>query len=183
MIHPYGKLGMTLHLIAALALVLCSLNAVAGGEQWVPQLEGRVTDTANVLPLADRDRLAQMLARYEQETTHQFAVLIVPNLSGESIESLSLRVANAWGLGQKGLNNGVLVTVAVEERQVRIEVGLGMEGYITHAMAQSAINTVIVPAFRQGNYAGGLQSGLERLMTEGRRFVVTPADMQRAKAQ
>jgi uncharacterized protein len=178
---PPRSLGTMFHLITALALVLLPSSAIADGERPVPPLEGRITDTARVLLPSDRDRLANMLARYEYETTHQIAVLIVPRLSGESIEAFSLRVANAWGLGQKGLNNGVLVAVAIEERAVRIEVGLGIRRYISDAMAQSIIDSAIVPGFRRGDYAGGLQSGLERLMKEGRRFVVTPADLERAK--
>ncbi len=175
------KLRAQWHFIAALALFLCSLFAVAADYQWIPRLEGWVTDVANVLSVADRDRLAKMLSRYEQETSHQFAVLVIPTLSEESIESFSLRVAKAWALGQKGLNNGILVTLAMKERKVRIELGLGMERYITNATAQSTISNAMVPAFRKGDYAGGLQAGLEQLMKEGRRFVVTPADLQRAK--
>ena len=124
-----------------------------------------------------------MLEGYEQETSHQLAVLVITTLSEESIDSFSLRVANVWGLGQKGLNNGILVTLAIKERRVRIALGFGMEKYITNAMAQSIINNAMVPAFRKGDYLGGLQAGLELLMKQGRQFVVTPEDLQRAKEQ
>lgn len=177
----YDKLRASWRFVAAVALFLLSLLVVAADSQWTPRLEGRVTDVANVLSVADRDRLTETLARYEQETSHQFAVLIIPTLSGESIESLSLRVANAWGLGQKGLDNGILVTLVMKERWVRIELGLGMEKYITNATALSIISNAMVPAFREGDYGGGLQAGLEQLMNEGRQFVVTPVDLQRAK--
>lgn len=156
---------------------------VAADYQWTPRLERRVTDVANVLSISDRNRLAKMLELYEQETSHQLAVLVITTLSEESIDSFSLRVANAWGLGQKGLNNGILVTLAIKERKVRIELGLGMEKYITNAAAQSIISNAMVPAFRKGDYSGGLQAGLEFLMKQGRQFVVTPADLQRAKEQ
>jgi len=122
-----------------------------------------------------------MLEGYEQETSHQLAVLVITTLSEESIDSFSLRVANVWGLGQKGLNNGILVTLAIKERRVRIALGFGMEKYITNAMAQSIINNAMVPAFRKGDYLGGLQAGLELLMKQGRQFVVTQDDLQRAK--
>jgi len=121
------------------------------------------------------------LANYERETSHQIGVLLIPTLSGESIESFSLRVANSWKLGQKGLDNGILVTLAMEERAVRIELGLGMERFISNAAAQSIIKNSMVPAFRRGDYAGGLHAGLEQLMSEGRRFVVTPAELQRGR--
>ena len=105
----------------------------------------------------------------------------MPTLSGEKIESFSLRVANSWKLGQKGLDNGILVTMAMKERAVRIELGAGMERFISNTTAQSIINNSMVPAFRKADYAGGLEAGLEQLMREGRRFVVTPAELQRAR--
>jgi uncharacterized protein len=167
----------------ALTIALLLLAPASGGaqEQPVPRLEGRVTDVARVLSEADRERVSELLARYERETSHQIGVLLVPTLSGENIESFSLRVANSWKLGQKGLDNGILVTMAMKERAVRIELGAGMERFISNATAQSIINNSMVPAFRKGDYAGGLQAGLEQLMREGRRFVVTPAEPQRAR--
>ena len=179
--NHYDKLRAPWQFLAAIALFLCSLLVVAADYQWTPRLEGRVTDKANVLSISDRDRLTKMLERYEQETSHQLAVLVITTLSEESIESFSLRVANAWGLGQKSLNNGILVTLAIKERRVRIGLGLGMEKYITNATAQSIISNAMVPTFRKGDYSGGLQAGLELLMKQGRQFVVTPADLQRAK--
>ena len=140
-----------------------------------------MTDVANVLSDAERNRLADRLARYERETSHQIAVLLIPTLSGERIESFSRRVANSWKLGREGLDNGVLVTLAMKERAVRIEVGLGMERFISNATALSIINTSMVPAFRKGDYGGGLEAGLEQLMREGRRFVVAPADAERTR--
>lgn len=141
---------------------------------WVPPLEGRVTDLADVLSPAERDRLERMLAGYEEETSHQIAVLLVSTLAGEDIDAFSLRVANTWGLGQKGIDNGVLVTLAMKERAVRIELGFGMEKYISNETAKSIIDGVMLPAFRKGDYAGGLEAGLEQLMGLGRRFVVPP---------
>ena len=177
------KLSTPWHTVAAIALYLCSVLVMAADIKWTPRLEGRVTDGANVLSVADRDRLSKVLARYEQESHHQIAVLIIPTLSEESIESFSLRVAKAWGLGQKNLDNGILVTLAIKERKVRIEIGLGMAKYISDATAQSIIANHMVPAFRNGEYAIGLQAGLEQLMKEGRQFVITPADIRRPKGK
>jgi uncharacterized protein len=167
--------------LLAFVMVLAPGAAHAAELEPVPRLEGRVTDIANVLSAADRERLAGILARYEQETFHQLAILTVPTLSGESIESFSLRVANSWGLGQKGLDNGVLIVLAIRERQVRIELGLGMQKFVSNATAQSLVNTAMVPYFRKADYAGGLESGLDQLMREARAFVVAPADVQRSK--
>ena len=176
---------LTIHwqLAFAAALFLFAPFIAAADRQPVPRLEGRVTDVARVLSEADRERLNSLLARYERETSHQIGVLLIPSLSGETIESFSLRVANSWKLGQKGLDNGILVTMAMKERAVRIELGVGMERFISNATAQSIISSSMVPAFRKGDYAGGLQAGLEQLMSEGRRFVVPPAERQRAGKQ
>lgn len=169
-----GFLRVPWHVIAGTVLFLCALSVVACDYKSTPPLEGRITDLANLLSVIDRDRLTHMLASYEEETSHQLAVLVIPTLSGESIESYSLRVAKAWGLGQKDLNNGILITLAMKEKKVRIELGLGMEKYITNATVQAIISNAMVPAFRKGDYAGGLQAGLEQVMKEGRRFVVGP---------
>jgi len=166
------------HAAFAVALFLFASFGSAAGDQWTPRLEGRVTDVANALSNAERNRLADQLARYERETSHQIAVLLIPTLSGERIESFSRRVANSWKLGREGLDNGILVTLAMKERAVRIEVGLGMERFISNATALSIINTSMVPAFRKGDYGGGLEAGLEQLMREGRRFIVSPVDAE-----
>lgn len=172
---------MPRYVIVVCIFFFCCTVLEAAEYQSIPKLEGRVNDVANVLSISDRERLASMLARYERETFHQIAVLTIPALSDESIEAFSLRVANAWRLGQKGLDNGILVTLAMSERELRIELGLSMEKFITNATAQSIITSSMLPAFRTGDYAGGLKAGLEQLMLEGRKFVVTPADVQRFK--
>lgn len=139
---------------------------------WVPALEGRVTDLTGTLAAPDRERLEAMLARYEDETTHQLAILLVPTLSGEAIEDFSLRVANAWGLGRKDVDNGILVTLSMGDRQARIELGYGMNRYISNEAAKAIIDQYMTPAFGRGDYVGGLEAGLNPLMNEGRRFVV-----------
>jgi uncharacterized protein len=167
----YFYSAISTFLKVTLVLSLCAF-AHAADYISVPTLQGRVTDLANVLSIQDRERLSKMLAAYEQETQHQLAVLIVPTLSGEAIESFSLRVANTWKLGHKGVNNGILVTLAISDRKTRIELGLGMEPYISNATAASIISRSMIPAFRRGDYAEGLDAGLIELMKEGRKFVV-----------
>jgi uncharacterized protein len=142
----------------------------------VPALKGRVNDTAAVLTASERERLSDLLANYERETHHQLAVLTIPSLAGEPLEAYSLRVANTWGLGLKGYDDGILVMLAMKECKIRIELGKGMERYISKAQAKAIIDESVVPAFRKGDWAGGLQNGLQRLMTDARRYVVNPSD-------
>lgn len=136
----------------------------------IPQLSGRVVDTVNLLLPADQERLSKLSQAYEQETGHQIAVLIVPTLGGETIESFCLRTANKWRLGRKGIDDGILVCLAPNERQVRIELGIGMNRYISNEDAKEIIDTKMTPFFRIRNFPEGLERGLERLMEEGRRL-------------
>ena len=166
---------------ARIALYTCivALTAALGvgaivvlERDWVPQLNGRVNDSAGVLTVTDRQRITGTLEQYERETHHQIAVLMIASLGGEKIEALSLRTANAWRLGNKGLDDGILVTLAMKERRARIEVGKGMQRFISDADAKRILDTEMTPLFSRGDIAGGLERGLEQLMDEGRRFVV-----------
>jgi uncharacterized protein len=163
--------------LVVLALVWIGRSNAAYA-QAVPHLEGRVTDTAGVLTVADRARLSNLLADYEDETHHQLAVLTITSLSGEPLETYALRVANAWGLGYRGVDNGILIVLAMKERRVRIELGKGMERYISDAEAKATIADTMAPAFAKGDFAGGLERGLKRLMADARSFVVTPSELQ-----
>jgi uncharacterized protein len=125
--------------------------------------------------------LTHLLSEYENETHHQIVVLTVPTLNGETIESFSLRTMNAWRIGLKGWNDGIAVTLAMKERQVRVELGKGMERYISNAMAQEVIDRDMVPAFRRRDFAGGVQTGLRTLMEEARKYqVVLPPSPARS---
>ena len=139
----------------------------------VPEPEGYVTDVAGVLAADDRASLTAMLAAYAGETRHTIGVLTVDTLGGETIEAFSLRVANTWKLGLKGWNDGILVTLALQERRTRIELGTGMEAYITNEQAHAILDEAMLPAFRQGDYAGGLRAGLARLMELARKYRIT----------
>jgi uncharacterized protein len=153
-----------------MALVL--LVSVANAAE-VPRLVGLVNDYAHVLPAAERADLEKALRAYEAQTTHQVAVLTVQSLHGESIEDFSLRVASAWGLGQKGLDNGVLVTLAPDERAVRIELGRGMNKYVSDGTAKRIIDETMIPAFRVGDMKGGLRKGVERLLEACRAYKIS----------
>jgi uncharacterized protein len=98
--------------------------------------------------------------------------LTIASLGGEKIEALSLKTANAWRLGNKGFDDGILVILAMKEHRARIEVGKGMQRFISDADAKRTLDTEMTPPFSRGDIAGGLERGLEQLMDEGRRFVV-----------
>lgn len=144
---------------------LWAVPAGAGIEPLVPipALSARVTDAAGLLSAEERQGLEQRLARIETEHGAQLAVLIVPTIAPESIEAYSLRVVEAWRLGRRGVDDGVLILVVVKERGLRIEVGRGLEGAIPDAVAKRLIAEVIAPRFAERDYVGGLTSGIERI--------------------
>jgi uncharacterized protein len=143
--------------------------AIDAGMIPVPALNGRVNDTANMLSIEDQERLVKLLRNYEKETKHQIAALIVPTLGDEAIESFCLRTFNKWGLGRKGIDDGILVCMAMKERWVRVElgIGIGMERYISNAEAKEIIDAEMTPLFSKGDIGGGLERGLKRLMEAG----------------
>jgi uncharacterized protein len=162
-------------LLSALLLVSCLFGANAARTATlavVPPLQGRITDTAHLLSTSEVASLTALLADYERQTRHQIVILTVPTTGGETIESFSLRVANSWRLGLAGWNDGILVALAAQDHRIRIELGTGMEQYISNATAQTIIDKAMVPAFRMGDFAGGLRAGLLPLMDEARKFQI-----------
>jgi uncharacterized protein len=131
-----------------------------------------VTDLAGVLDPAAAARLESRLADFERETTHQIAVLTVPTLEGEPIETFALRVAESWQLGQAGADNGILVVVAPRDRRARIEVGYGLEGVVPDVVAKRVLEDVMFSHFRGGDFAGGIEAGVGALMQAARGEVV-----------
>ena len=130
----------------------------------VPPLRGRINDYAGLIP-ADRARaLEERLARFEAETGHQIAVLTIPSLKGDSLEDFSIRVAEAWKIGKKGFDNGAILLIARDDRKLRIEVGYGLEGVMPDAIASRIIREVITPRFRSGDYAGGIEAGVDAIL-------------------
>src|SRR4051812_39115728 len=114
-------------------LIACWLGAGIGWAQTYPQLTGRVVDQAGVIPADEKAQLEQLLAAHEAKTSNQVVVATVASLEGQSIEDYGVGLGRAWGIGQKGKNNGVILLVAPNERKVRIEVGYGLEGELTDA--------------------------------------------------
>jgi len=127
----------------------------------IPALTGRVVDTAGILSSAEESELARRLELIENETSVQIVVATIPSLEGAPIEDYSIRLAEAWKIGQAGLDNGAIVIVVPEERRVRIEVGYGLEAVIPDGMAGRIIRERMAPAFRDGDYYLGLLSAVE----------------------
>ncbi|AQS41961.1 MAG: Hypothetical protein BHV28_12770 [Candidatus Tokpelaia hoelldobleri] len=139
--------------------VLCQ-TGTAWAQVPLPQLVGRVVDNAAILDSATKAQLTATLAVWEQKTGDQLVVVTVPSLGFEDIESFANRLFRQWALGQARVNNGVLLVVAPNDRQVRIEVGYGLEGTLTDALSFVIINTWMLPAFRDGDYNKGVREGV-----------------------
>ena len=152
---------------AALALLLLATAPPAAAAVAVPQLTGPVVDPAGVIDARWEERLSDLsrAARAQNGGAGpQLQYLVVSTLEGEAIEDFSMRVAEAWKLGTKGKDDGVLVVVAVKDRKVRIEVGGGLEGGLTDAQSGRIIRSAIVPAFREGRYGEGLHAAGQQIL-------------------
>src|SRR5215813_716023 len=130
----------------------------------VPQLTGRVVDQTGTLSSGDIAQLTQKLADLQTRKGSQIAVLIVPTTDGEPIEQFSLRVAEAWKIGRKKVDDGALLVIAKNDRRLRIEVGYGLEGVLTDVTAKRIIDEVITPKFRSGDFASGISDGINKMI-------------------
>lgn len=133
---------------------------VAGALVPVPPLSRRVSDLTGTLTPAQQNVLEAALSALESDKGAQVAVLVVPTTEPESIEQFALRVAESWKLGRKGVDDGVLLLVAKDDRTLRIEVGYGLEGALPDAVCKQIIDDFIVPRFRAGDFHGGIETGL-----------------------
>jgi uncharacterized protein len=147
------------------ALLLLLLLAVPGAAalRIPPPPDRRVNDYAGALSAADRDRLEQSLIAREAGSRNQIVVAIFRSLEGESLEDYSIRLAQAWRIGQKGLDNGVIFLVFLDDRKMRLEVGYGLEGTLTDAISSSILRDVVAPRFREGRIADGIGAGLDAI--------------------
>ena len=146
-----------------LALLLCWTFA-ASADVAVPPLSGRVVDQTGTLSGSDIASLTQRLKDFEARKGSQIAVLIVPTTAPEAIEQYSIRVAEAWKIGRKKIDDGAILVVAKDDRKLRIEVGYGLEGALTDATARRIIDEIITPKYRSGDFAGGISDGVDRIM-------------------
>ncbi|MHB2210492.1 TPM domain-containing protein [Methylobacterium sp. CM6257] len=157
------RLALALAVIAA-CLAIYAVGALAA-DLTFPPLTGRVVDAAGILTPDQRGRLEAKLKAHEDKTSDQVVVATVPNLQGTTVEDYANRLFRDWKLGQAKTNNGVLLLVAPSERKVRIEVGYGLEGALTDALTKVIIATAITPRFKTGDYFGGLDAGVDGILS------------------
>ena len=150
--------------VALLALWAGLFAQWAQAELKFPALSGQVVDTAGMIDSDSKERLSQMLRAHEELTTEQIVVVTLPDLQGSTIEDFGYQLGRFWGIGQKGKDNGALLIVAKDERKVRIEVGYGLEDRLTDAQSSVIINQIITPAFKQGDFVGGISKGTEAIV-------------------
>ncbi len=146
------------------ALVVAGLAFCAHAEVAVPALASRVTDLTGTLTQDQAASLEQKLAAFEAKKGSQIAVLMLPSTQPEEIEQYSIRVAEAWKIGRKGTDDGVILVVAKNDRRLRIEVGYGLEGAIPDAVAKRIISETITPRFKAGDFYGGVSAGVDQLI-------------------
>jgi uncharacterized protein len=146
-----------------LALLVCWAFA-AFADVAVPPLSGRVVDQTGTLSSGDVASLTRTLRSLEARKGSQVAVLIVPTTAPETIEQFSIRVAEAWKIGRKKIDDGALLVIAKSDRKLRIEVGYGLEGALNDATAKRIIDEIITPRFRNGDFAGGISAGIDRIV-------------------
>ena len=160
-----SRLAGLLKIISGLALAL-SIGTAAWAQDVlpVPALTGRVVDQANVLSVADRAALEQKLAAFEAQAGPQIVLLLVATTLPEDITSYAQRVADSWKIGRRTVGDGLLMVVARDDRKLRIEVAKALEGAVPDLAARQIIDRAITPAFKRGDYAGGLNAGLDSLM-------------------
>jgi len=139
-------------LIALLSAALFLMLATTAPALDVPAFKGRVNDYADMISPGAERQLEAGLAELEKTDSTQVAVLTVPSLEGDSLEDFSIRVADAWKVGQKKADNGVILLVSKNDRKIRIEVGYGLEGVLTDVLAGQIVDRVISPNFKAGNF-------------------------------
>jgi uncharacterized protein len=148
---------------AGLALLLAAVAALA--LVAVPPLTGRVTDLTGTLSGGAVARIEAKLANFEAKKGSQIAVLIVPSTQPEDIQEFGIRVEDAWKLGRKGVDDGAYLIVAKNDRRVRIEVGYGLEGALSDAVANRIVDEAIAPHFKQGDFDGGIEAGVDKMIS------------------
>lgn len=158
-----STLSRGMRVAAAAALILTVLVPEAFALQ-VPPLRGRVNDTAGMLSPGAVRQLDILLQDFEQKDATQIVVLTVASLEGAALEEFSMRVAERWKIGQKGLDNGAILLISRADRKVRIEVGYGLEGRLTDLKAGRIIREVIVPEFRAGRFDRGVVNGVQAMI-------------------
>ncbi|HEY7409531.1 MAG TPA: TPM domain-containing protein [Vicinamibacteria bacterium] len=150
------------------ALLLARGAAAQSPAAPVPSPTGFFNDWAGVVPPAAADRLERKLREFDAQTSSQVVVAVFPELPSASLEDFTVRTAEAWKAGRKELDNGVVLFVFVADRRIRLEVGYGLEGALPDALARRIIDEQITPRFAKGDYAGGLEAGVDAVLAATR---------------
>ena len=164
MVNREWRFAICYSRFAAVLLLGCFVALRALAQVPVPALTSPVTDLTGTLSAEQQRALETRLLAFEREKGAQIAVLIVPTARPESIEQYSLRVAETWKLGRKGVDDGALLLVAKDDRELRIEVGYGLEGIMPDAIANRIVDDIIVPHFRSGDFYGGIDAGVSQMI-------------------
>jgi uncharacterized protein len=162
-VDPRSSASRILFCFLATVGLFMAVDAFAADQQAVPDLHARVTDRTGTLDAHQQEALDHQLAELEQRKGSQLAILLVPTTQPEEIEQYSIRVVDAWRLGRKKVDDGVLLIVAKDDHRVRIEVGRGLEGAIPDAAAARIIREYITPKFREGDFYGGIEDAVGAL--------------------
>jgi uncharacterized protein len=152
--------------LAAALLAFLVVAAPAWAAPKFPALTGRVVDDANILSAETKSDLTQKLAALESKTSRQLVVVTIPSLGGYEISDYGYQLGRTWGLGQKTLNNGILLIVAPTEHKTRIEVGYGLEPIVTDAFSSVVVQTQMLPQFRKGDFNAGVEAGTDALIQQ-----------------
>jgi len=165
-----------------LVAIVLLLNVSAFAQRAVPAHGGVwVHDEANVLSPGTVAQLEQILKAERDSTSNQIAILIVPSLEGEDIDGFGIRVAEAWKAGDQKKDNGVIFIVSIQDRKMRIETGLGLEGVLTDALSSRINRNEVAPQFRQGNYDAGVLAGTIAIIQAIKGTYVNESPPQRGK--
>ena len=155
---------MKMHYSARFLVAACGLLIAAQVSAFtIPPNDGFVTDAAGILSLDEEQLIEQTLKDYQKETSNEIAVLIVNTMDGDEIGDVAFEVGREWGVGTSENNNGILILVAYEDRKLFLATGYGLEGAVPDIVARGIIDKDITPEFKNGNYAAGIQSGIESL--------------------
>jgi len=176
---PRARPASTIRRLLGAGALLLALVAPARALD-VPYLSGRVVDLADLLPPAAEQATTARLDALEKATGAQVVVLTIPSLDGEALEDYAIRVAETWKLGRKGVDDGVLFLVARDDRALRIEVGYGLEAKLPDITTKRILDELVVPHFRAGDFAGGIEAGVAAIETVVRGGDPLPPPSQRA---
>ncbi len=179
------RAGMTQNIVLVLLILALTLILTPAAHALdVPKLTGYVNDYGSMISPQAKATLEQELLAFEQSDSTQLVIVTIPSLQGEVLEEFSLKVAEAWKIGQKGKDNGIIFLVSKEDRKLRIEVGRGLEGKLTDLMSGRIIDLVVKPRFKRGDFDGGFITGVHSLIDATRgEFKAEPGSGKRQGAK